>query len=192
MVKNVPTLCQSIMIVGIFVIMPNILTRLSRLIRASAGSKPGLWLLGHILIHPWKKRVSVPLCSPHVRKNFGLNNPIFRSKTLLCDYLRVFLSCWDSARMYRSSSLHTLITGNARYVHDEKKALSTGTSIWLIASFFVKVRGRRLCISEYCSKRAYKNVCSSHFYSVFFWFCLDSQLVHSPILLQLRSFLDII
>jgi hypothetical protein len=53
-------------------------------------------------------------------------------------------------------SLHTWITGNVRYVHGEKRALSTGSSIHCLLISSLRWKESNLCISDNCRRRGYK------------------------------------
>jgi hypothetical protein len=60
-----------------------------------SSSRIKIWIMAarSYTPHPLKKaNLNAIMCSPHWHKNFCLNNSIFKSKTLLCDYLRVFPS----------------------------------------------------------------------------------------------------
>jgi len=59
----------------------------------------------------------LPLSTPHFFRNFSYNNSILIPKTLLCDYLRVFLSYWKCRYMHRSFFLYAVWNCNKQSLH---------------------------------------------------------------------------
>jgi hypothetical protein len=109
----------------------------SRLIGHSRGSNSGSY---PFILE--KSNIIATVISSFLNGKVCPNNTTFKSTIRLCDYFRVYSSCWRSQHMHRAPSLHILenITKRSSHIRGKEKMVGYRLSYLITCMCFVNMR----------------------------------------------------